>query len=223
MRKAKTNSHLVSPETFQGWGKLEPNEQTRLTVETQALEKASEAVEMSTLEVGEHLDNISRVLSPKRQFNKWLLWWLDTRKNAKSRSWAYQTMAEYQAIKADIPRPVLEMAKQRGAKITPQVLTQHPPPKTEDKGKILKYLDTLKPLRVEIAKSPDLLLKECINFVGTRWSQLPPNHKARTAFMRALMGMLLSKFGVANELSFAPMAIPDSFRSQRGRPVSRAA
>jgi hypothetical protein len=206
------------PEMFQGWEKLEPNEQTKITVETHALEKAANTLEMSNLEIGEHLDNISLVLAPKRQFNKWLLWWLDSRKRAKSRSWAYQALAEYQAIKNHIPKPVLEVAKERGVKLSPLVLAQNPPPKTQDKGKILEYVNNLKPSRVEIAKSPETLLKECVNFVGTRWAQLPNNHKTRTAFMRSLLGMLLGKFGVASEQSFAPMAIPDNFKVQRGRP-----
>lgn len=216
--KRTTTVDNASPETFQGWEKLEPNEQTKLTVETHALEKAANTFEMSNLEIGEHLDNISSVLTPKRQFNKWLMWWLETRKKAKSRSWAYQALAEYQSIKTHIPKPVLEIAKEQGIKLNAITLAQNPPPKTQDKGKILEYVNNLKPMRIEIAKSPDTLLKECVNFVGTRWAQLPTNHKARTAFMRGLMGMLLAKFGVASEQSFAPMAIPDSFRVTRGRP-----
>lgn len=214
----KTAQIDAQPETFQGWSKLEPNEQSKLTVETQALDRAADASEMSILEVGEHLDNISNVLSPKRQFNKWLLWWLKSRKRAKSRSWAYQAMQSYQALKSSTPKPLLEIAKQRGAKITPQLLISNPPPATTDKTKLAEYLDTLKPVRVEVAKSPDTILKECINFVGTRWAQLPNNHKTRTAFMRSLIGMLLAKFGVASAQSFEPMAIPETFKVVRGRP-----
>ena len=69
----KLVKELASLETFDGWGKLELNEQNKLTIETQALEKATETYEMSNLEIGEHLDKISQVLSPKRQFNKWMI------------------------------------------------------------------------------------------------------------------------------------------------------
>jgi hypothetical protein len=223
MKAAKMDETPIGLETFQGWSKLEPNEQNRLTVETQALERAAEAYEMSNLEIGEHLDNINKVLNPKRQFNKWLLWWLKSRKKGKSRSWAYQAMAEYQAIKKDIPKPVLDAAKAAGTRINPLIYAKHPAPKTSDPGQIQKYLDSLKTTRLEVVSSPDQLLKECVNFVGTRWEKLPNNSKARTAFMRALIGMLLAKFGVASELSFAPMAIPDTFRAKRGRPLSKAA
>ena len=61
----KLVKELASLETFDGWGKLELNEQNKLTIETQALEKATETYEMSNLEIGEHLDKISQVLSPK--------------------------------------------------------------------------------------------------------------------------------------------------------------
>ena len=172
---------------------------------------------MTNLEVGEHLDNISRLLTPKRQFNKWLMWWLSTRRKAKSRSWAYQTLREYQDIKASTPHPVLEMAKQQGTKLTADVLLHNPPPKTEDRGKIAEYLSTLRPTRVEVVKSPDMLLKECVNFVFIRWNQLPNNHKSRTAFAQSLIGMLLGRFGIASTQTFSPMAVPDTFRAQRGR------
>ena len=219
----KLVKELASLETFDGWGKLELNEQNKLTIETQALEKATETYEMSNLEIGEHLDKISQVLSPKRQFNKWMIWWLDARKKGKSHSWAYQAMAEYQVIKKDIPELVLKAAKAAGTRINPLVYAKNPPPKTSDPRLIQKYLDSLKTMRLEVVTSPDQLLKECVNFVGTRWEKLPNNNKARTAFMRSLVGMLMAKFGVASELSFAPMAIPDSFRGQRGRPRQLAA
>ena len=210
----------ASPEKFQGWSKLEPTEQSKLTVETQALDKAADNLEMSNLEIGEHLDNINRILAPKRQFNKWLVWWLSQRKKSKSRSWAYEAMEEFKTIRSHMPKHVLEMAKERGTKIDLKVLALKPPPETKDKGEIAAYLDTVRPIRgrIDVAKSPDLLLKECVNFVSTRWAQLPQNHKTRTAFMRSLIGMLLGRFGVANEQSFAPMAVPDNFRAQRGRP-----
>ena len=207
----------VNPEKFHGWSKLEPLEQTKLTVEIQALEKAADAFEMSTLEVGEHLDNINRVLSPKRQFNKWLMWWLEGRKKAKSRSWAYQAMKEYQDLREHTPKLVLQIAKERGTKLKARALVLNPPPRTEDRSEIVRYLDSQKLTRVEVVKSSDTLLKECVNFVSTRWSQLPNNNKTRTAFMQALIGMLLGKFGVASTQSFAPMAVPDTFKAQRGR------
>lgn len=213
----KSTETSINPEKFHGWGSLEPNEQDKLTTEMQALERATTTYEMSNLEIGEHLDRIGQILTPKRQFNKWLTWWLDTRKKAKSRSWAYQALKEYQDVRNSVPKPVLDMAKQRGTKLSVEVLAQNPPPKSTDKEAIVRYLDNVKPMRVEVAKSPDVLLKECVNFVSTRWGQLPSNHKARTAFVQSLVGMLLGKFGIANTQSFSPMAVPDNFKSQRGR------
>jgi hypothetical protein len=208
----------MKTETMPGWGSLEPNEQDKLTTEMQALDKATTNYEMSNLEIGEHLDRIQSIMAPKRQFNKWLTWWLKNRKKAKSRAWAYQALKEYQDVRNSTPKQVLDLAKQRGTKLNVAVLAHNPPPKTTDRSAIVHYLDSIKPERVEVVKGPDQLLKECLNFVGTRWAQLPNNQKTRTAFMRSLMGMLLAKFGVASEISFAPMAIPDAFKIQRGRP-----
>lgn len=215
MRKPVT-TEAINPEKFQGWGKLEPLEQTKLTVEIQAFERAADAFEMSTLEVGEHLDNINRVLSPKRQFNKWLLWWLEGRKKAKSRSWAYQAMKEYQELRSSTPKLVLEIAKERGTKLNAQALVHNPPPKTNNRSEIIHYLDSQKLTRVEVVKSSDTLLRECVNFVSTRWGQLPRNSaKTKNAFIHDLIGMLLGKFGIASPQTFSPVAAPDTFK--RGR------
>lgn len=206
----KPASAEVTPETFQGWSKLEPVEQTKLTVETQALDKAADSYEMSNLEVGEHLDRISQLLTPKRQFNKWLIWWLGRRKKAKSRSWAYQALEEFKTIRSHMPKPVLEMAKERGTKIDARILALNPPPKTNDKGQIAAYLDTVRPIRgrIEVAKSRAMLVKECVNFVGLRWAQVP--NKEKPKFKEEFLGMCLTKFGVSNSQYVDPIALPDT-------------
>ena len=135
-----------------------------------------------------------------------------------SRATAYRYMEMYDTAYSALPQPVLERAIQKGTKLGANVLAFGEPPTGNDATEIEKYLDGLKQNRVEVVPGPDILLRECVNFVGTRWEKLPNDHKSRTAFMQSLVGMLLAKFGVASEQTFYPMAIPESFRAQRGRP-----
>lgn len=222
MRTTKAEK-LIDLQTFQGLGKLEPNEQDKVRQEAKLLAEAMKTEVMSKLSIGEHLSELRKILEPKRVFVSFLKQWATEYALPMSKATAYRYIELFTTAHSKMPKPVLEMALQRGTKINAAVLAQNPPPKTEDKSKIQEYLDNLKTDRVEVIPGPDTLLKECVNFVGTRWEKLPNNHKSRTAFMRSLIGMLMARFGVASELSFAPMAIPESFRAKRGRPVGKAA
>jgi len=209
MRKSTAE---VTPETFHGWSKLEAFEQDKVRQETLKLEEARGLESKSKLGQGEHLAKLQSILLPKKMFLSYI-----GEVFGMSRPTAYRYIDLYNAAQSKLPAPILEMAIRNGTKINAQILKANPPPKTEDRSAIKKYLDNLSPMRVEVAKSPDQLLKECVNFVSTRWSQLPNNHKTRTAFVQALVGMLLGKFGIASTQTFAPMAVPDTFKAQRGR------
>jgi hypothetical protein len=222
-KATKATTEVDTLDTFQGMSKLEPNEQEQVKAEAKLLTEAMKTEVVSKLAIGEHLYALRKILEPKRVFVGFLNEWSKAHSLPMSKATAYRYIDLYTTAHSKMPRPVLEMAIQRGAKLNAQTLAQNPPPQTTDKTKIAAYLDNLKNTRIEVVAGPDVLLKECVNFVATRWEKLPNNSKARTAFMRALIGMLLAKFGVASELSFSPMAVPDHFRAKRGRPLGRAA
>jgi len=207
----------VNPETFQGWSKLEPNEQASVKTESTALREAQHLESQSKLAIGEHLTKLREILEPKRMFLSFLTEVFDM-----SRATAYRYMNLYSLAQQALTPPVLEMAIQRSTRITPEMLKANPAPVTTDRSKIAEYLSSLKPIRVEVAKSPETLLKECVNFVSSRWDQLPQHQRTRQTFINSLVGMLLNRFGVASEKSFAPIAIPESFKGARGRPRKAA-
>ncbi len=208
----------INPETFQGWSKLEPNEQETIRTESNLLMEARHLEAKSKLAQGEHLTKLRDILEPKRMFLAFLLEVFDM-----SRATAYRYIDLYSTAQVHLPAPVLEMAIQKGTRITPKLLEENPAPVTTDRGKIIEYLTSLKTVRAEPAdKSVDDILKECVNFIGTRFQQLPQNTKTRSNFIRSLVGMLLNKFGIATESTFTPIAIPESFRASRGRPRQQA-
>ncbi len=214
------NAPTVTPEQFQGWGKLEPNEQDAVKRESLELFESRKLESKSKLEQGQHLSALRDILEPKRIFTSFLQDIFHM-----SKATAYRYMEAYEVTRSKVSAPVLEIALARGTKISPKMLAANPPPKTTNRAKIEVYLDTLKPGRIDAPVSAETLLKECVNFVSLRWDRLPSNHKTRAAFMRSLIGMLMARFGVASDQSFSPTAIPDSFRVVRGRPkgVKKAA
>ena len=208
----------ASPEAVLGIEKLEPKDQDTFRREEQLLTEAAQKLEMSSMEIGEHLSNISKILAPKRMFNKWLEKWCANRKNKVGRSWAYQLMKDYEGVKSKLPKPLLQMALDRGTKLTPQLLVQNPPPQTTDKSAINKYLESVEHSRVVVIKTPEILLKETVNFFCLRFDQLPNNHKTRASFTRSVIGMIMAKSGISAQ-AFEPQAIPETFKRQVGRPV----
>ena len=129
------NTKTTTPEE---WKALEPKEYDTVLREVNLLSEAADKYEMSFGEIGEHLSNIRKILEPKKLFNKWLTQWRKGRKRPMSRSWAYQLMKEYEVFKSKMPKPVLEMALQRGAKLNPQLLLTNPPPKTDDRTEVTR-------------------------------------------------------------------------------------
>jgi hypothetical protein len=206
--------HYAAPQTFHGWSKLEPNEQTTINTESSKLAEALHQEARSCLAQGEHLFNLRSVLEPKKMFITFL-----DEIFAMSRATAYRRIDLYLAATKKMPANVLEMAIQKGTKITPKLLESNPPPKTTDPVEISTYLSTFKTTRVPVDKSSETILKECVNFVSTRLALLPSHHKTRAAFMRTLVGMLLTRFGVSAAQSFSPVAIPSDFITRVGRPA----
>lgn len=195
--------------TFEGLDDLQPLQIDKVRSEAQALVEALASESQSKLAIGEHLSNLRGLL--KRKFVGFLKANFDM-----SVATAYRYIDLYAAAKSKMPKPVLEMAVRQGVRLNAQTLKKSPPPKTEDKGKIQQYLASLRPTRVEIHKSTDLLLKECVNFVSVRYQQVP--NRSKPGFQRDLIGMLMTKFGVASDQMYSPAAVPENFRVVRGRP-----
>lgn len=202
---------------LKGWDDLNPNDQKTVSEETAELQREIIQEGRSKLAIGEHLFHIQEILQPRRMFVAYL-------KNFRfSRATAYRYIELFQAVSDKLPAPVLTIALEKGfARIRPEAIENQPPPKTENKAKILEYLESVekarKPVPREESYDPDLLMKECYNFVHLRFQRLPNNHRTRTNWMRNLVGMLVTELGVSTEQNFSPVAIPESFRVKPGRP-----
>lgn len=215
----KTNQEL---EAFVGWSKLQPKEQQLIKKETEAVTEALAQEGQSKISIGESLSAIRGVLQPKHM---WVAF-LDQRFHM-SRATAYRYIEEYERVAKALPRKVLSIARERGFKIKAGAVAQNPPPVTTDVGAIIHYLERLeRPVVVNPVKTEDtdMLLKECVNFVRTRFQRLPNNQRTKATFITSLIGMMLSTFGISSQVAYSPMAVPSHFKPNPiGRPAAKAA
>lgn len=203
-------------EEFAGWENLEPKEQQTVRLESETIAEALLMENQSRVAIGESLGAVRSILQPKHMWIAFL-----KEKFHMSRATAYRYIEEYEAVSKALPKKMMSIAKERGLKIRPQSLVRNPPPVTADTEEIVHYLERLE--RPTVVNPPreqdsDMLLKECVNFVRSRFSRLPNNQRAKTAFIRSLIGMMLSTFGISSEVSYGPVAVPDHFKAVRGRP-----
>ena len=208
-------------ESFAGWAKLAPKEQQVVRRAADSVTHALLQEGQSKIAIGESLEAIRTILHPKHLWMKFL----KTQFHMSSAT-AYRYIEEYQAVVKALPKTVLAVAKERGFKIKPGAVFTNPPPVTDNVKEIVHYLEKME--RPTVVNPPqtvdsDMLLKECVNFVRTRFERLAGNGKTKTAFIRALIGMLLSTFGISSSASYEPIAVPGHFRAKLGRPLKEAA
>lgn len=204
-------------EAFVGWSKLQPKEQQTVRREAENVTEALMQEGQSKIAIGESLNTLRAILQPKHM-------WLALLKGRfhMSRATAYRYIDEYQKVAKALPKNVLTVAKQRGFKIKAKAMAKNPPPVTNDVSQIVHYLEKLeRPVVVNPAKTEDtdMLLRECVNFVRTRFQRLPNNHRTKATFITSLIGMMLSTFGISSQVAYSPMAVPEHFKPNPvGRP-----
>lgn len=217
----KTETTTVHLDDLNGWSNLEHHEQQLVTTATHEAIAALHNESTSQLEQGKQLAIIRKILEPHKMFLSHI------RANfGMSRATAYRRIDEYEKASRRLKKPVLEVAMRRGYKTSQLRIVEDNPPPSDNPVEIGRHLDKLERTPREVKPQPepvrinqDVILKECINFAWSRYEKLPHNGKTRAAWVRSLMGMLMTKFGFGAGQTFEPMAIPDAFRAvPRGRP-----
>ena len=204
------------------WSVLTSSEQRTMLLETQALTEEMVKFGMSRLAIGEHLLNIRSVLEPKRKFVSFL-----KTQCRFSKATAYRYIETYMRVRDNVPDLVLRTAIARGYDVIDMTIIEKlPPPKTQDRTKIVKYLERIEEARrnerstsqdPELQYDAETLMREALNFVSMRFGRLPEDKKIRTRWVGRLIGMMLSELGSTEEQAFAPVNIPDDFRVTRKR------
>lgn len=210
-----TEDRTIHLDDLKGWGRLEKSKQQAVRNATAATKAALTSEADSKLEVGRNLNEVRKLL-PRSMFLAWM-----KANFGMSRATGYRYMNHYTATSKKLPKPVLEIVMRRAYRPEQIKRIEENPPKTDDPVKIGRHLDKLETTPREVksmpAPNPDTSLKECVNFVASRFQRLSGNTTTKIGWLRALVGMLMTKFGLGTEQRFEPLAIPDGFKSIRGR------
>jgi hypothetical protein len=234
---------LVPAEAFAampGWDKLNPDEQSTTIEEGELLAQALLSYGKSRMAIGQHLTKLRSVLEPHNLFTRFL-------KNFHfSKRTAYRYIAGYENAKARLPEAILNVAMARGVNIIgeseikplgiyTEAVKKLPPPAHPTTEQANTWLTQVEQVRKDTKTAASagfvmpapidttMALKESFRFISSRYKRLPSNSKVRSAFVRALVGMILTELGVAGPQTFSPTAVPEDFRAQRGRPREIAA
>lgn len=221
------------------WKKLNQDEQAVVVNESRELSTAMLAYGTSKLRIGEHLTKLQSVLEPHNLFGRYL------KSFHLSKRTAYRYIAGFNNAKARLPESVLQAAMVRGvnligdSEVKPlgtytSAVEKLPPPANATPVQVDTWLDQIEQVRKEERSSGALatmpvptdsgvLLKECYRFVSLRYKRLPNNTRTRANWIKSLVGMILSDMGVQGQQSFAPQAVPEDYKAQRGRPVAASA
>lgn len=226
------------------WNKLSDDEKNAVQSEGQQLATSLLNYGQSRLAIGEHLSKLRDTLEPHNLFGKFL------RNFHFSKRTAYRYIRGYENAKARLPEIVLKGAMARGFAmigeteqkplgIYTDAVAMLPPPTNPTPEQANAWLDAVDKARktapeastavpqgqvmVPVPQNPDVLLKECYRFVSSRFKKLPSNSKTRTAWVHKLFGMVLNELGVSGIQSFTPIAVPEGFKAERGRPRGTAA
>jgi len=215
------------------WNDLTAEEKATVEKESRQLATAMLDLAYSKLAIGEHLQTLRNVLEPKRLFVKYL------RNFHFSQRTAYRYIRGFENATKMLPENVLRVVASRGVNmigeteekplgVYTEAVKELPPPKRSDPQAIESWLDKVEDKRKEIARAaperttiegdPETLLKETIRFITVRYTRLPEHHKTREAWVKKLMGMILTECGRAEPQKIAPVSVPADYVKGPGRP-----
>lgn len=223
MNKSKDTPALLEDLTkLNVWSKLQQAEQTALSTATADAAAALHNVSVAKIAAGEHLSKVREILEPKRVFTVYLKTIFHM-----SKATAYRYIDLYTAAKTVLPGPVLEVAMTRpDDTYTIKALKDAPkPPRTNNVIKINEWLDNLQRNKPRLVtnneKSPEDVKKAMFHSISLLVGKLAARQKLPV--LVAVFGMALTEIGVSQPQKIEAEAIPESFRTKRGRPARKAA
>lgn len=215
------------------WDKLNGTEKQEVLLTGQKLGQALLHYGQSKLSIGEYLSALKAILEPHNVFQKFLSQF------HFSKSSAYRYIKGYENAKTLLPPVIMKAAMVRGVNLigdssekplgiytaAAKTLSTDAVATEEQANDYLAKLEVArKSFKVEpfvMPKAdPNTLTKECLRFVATRYARLPNRKVTREAWVKQLVGLMLSEFGIQAAQTFQPLEVPAQFKApRRGRPV----
>ena len=210
-------------EAISGWERLPAREKAIIRRETDELTDSLATFGKARMAIGQHLCRVRDILEPQRIF----VAYLRTIPYGFSVKTAYRYIQIWEQAKTILPMPVLRVALLRGMDtLNMELVKTNPPPRTQDAKKISAYLDDLRKKQREEKQEeedPDVKKRECVYYFRSRYSRLPIGWTSRqkAEWLRDVFGMTLSTLGISLSQPVAPVALPDGFVRDRGRPPKK--
>jgi hypothetical protein len=239
----KTEQSLIPANAFTSqawWKKLNNVEQKEVMTETQLLSVAVIANMESRIAIGQHLTRLQEILTPYGVFNRFLRTLHITVRSAN------RYVAGYKNAKAGLPENVLKVAVARGVNVMgdteakpfgayTEVIKQLPPPTAPTQEQAVAYVDAIENARKQARSTaategdvtvtpmePQEAQKVAYRQFQLVFNKLPQNKNVRKAWLKNHVGHILTLAGESTT-TFNPIAVPEDFNVQRGRPKAAAA
>lgn len=234
---ARIEQELTSSPWFQR--QLSDEEKKQVLADSEALAHDLQTFGHSRIAVAARLSRIQDVLGPLKLFEKFLKQF-----HFKRRS-AYRAIKSFRNAQA-LPQPIINAAMARNVNIMGETesapfgtytdaIKKLPPPPAPSEAQAVEYLDKLEGVKRGLPKperpadpvqevlgptDPKDLMREVYRFADVRYRRLPVEmtHRAKSAWVKTLCGMLLQRTGLSGEPAIAIIAPPPDFKAVRGRP-----
>jgi len=193
-------------EKLKGWDSLAQSEKAAIKKEHTALTDGMERLGKAWIEVGERLKALRDVLEPHGMFDSYL----KLSPFGLSRSTAYRRIRVAEKARRYLKPDLFRFALLSGLdKVNVETIKIVPPPKSSDPKVMREYLRTVSG-HPKVAFDAEVMKKECVNFIRTRWEKLPAEWAGRkkSDWMRSLCGMAMNVAGVSGEQKIEVEAIP---------------
>src|SRR5215469_5000885 len=129
----RKGTEVVPFEELSFWALLQQDEQATIRKETEAARSARNeemtaqtSVKAARWEVGEHLLPIRKILKEERRWLEFVRSELDI-----SVASTYRYMEEARKAQRLVPKPLKEVAKEKGYNLPPRAIEMNPPPDTD--------------------------------------------------------------------------------------------
>lgn len=210
----------VDWESLKGWEKLSGPEKVSVKREHTALGGTLERLGKDWIAVGTHLKELRSILARHGIFDRYV----KLRPYGLSRATVNRRIRLAEKARRALRPDLLQFALLNGLdRIDVEAVKVIPPPKTSNPKEMTKYLKAVSERTASIVNDPEIMKRECINFIRLRWERLPEDWTGakKSSWMKSVCGMAMTLIGVSSEQSIAPVAIPiDAFRKS-GRPATR--
>jgi len=212
----RKGAEAVPLEKLSFWEELEQDDQSTMRKATEAANAAYGREKESRMETGENLFSVRRIVKTEKRWLEYCRTQLEF-----SIATAYRRIDEYKKVHRRLPKPLVAVAKELKINISQRFIEKNPPPETDDRSEMIKYLERgSKPQRkVVTLVNHEKSARTAFHAFDLQFRRL--SSRSRPSFVNRHVGMIMTLAGITHKQVFDPVAVPESFHIHPGRPRIR--